>query len=291
MLHPAQPRKGRAEFERRNVLWADCFTSLLHERPESALHYTLKWHPLFPPEYALPTLSAFFTWLQQHLSHLLPLDALMAEAEVVREAVEWTHRGAVAALQLTYLVAYYLHVLPLPRLEPQLMAATDDMRQLVGVERHYATVQAVDFAWCEPHVPAVEQLVSEWMSSPAMHTAREVWVKEREAHLSHPPYVIPPRSPAEEEGAKKAAREEAKKALPAPARRRTRSTFASSASQSLASLAFTSLPVVSVLAFTLAFIKLFFDAKDRFDDVVQHMIRVRDLFASPFKGVFELPWE
>ena len=34
MLHPAQPHKGHAEFERRNVPWADCFTAPLHERSE-----------------------------------------------------------------------------------------------------------------------------------------------------------------------------------------------------------------------------------------------------------------
>ena len=107
--------KGHAEFAQRNVPWADWFAAPLHELPQSALQHTLKWHPLFQPEYALPTLPAFLMWLQQHLSHLLPLNALMAEAEAVRGAVEWTHRGAVAALQLTCLLAYYDHALPLSR--------------------------------------------------------------------------------------------------------------------------------------------------------------------------------
>ena len=195
LLHPAQPHKGHATSEQRNVPWAACFNAPLPDRSARGLHWTLRFHPLFRVEYSLPTLPAFLTWLQHHLSHTLPLDALMAEAEAVRGAVEWTRRGAVAALQLTYLVACYGYALPLPRLDTQLATAADDMRQLVGAERRYATLQAVDFAWCEQHVTAVEQLVNEWMSSPIMRTQREAWMKERQSHLTHVPYVVPPPSP------------------------------------------------------------------------------------------------
>ena len=193
LLHPSQPHKGHMAFDQRNMPWAECFTGPLQERLDGSLHWTLGSQPLFRTEYALPTLSALLTWLQQHLTHPLPLDRLLARAEVVPSAVEWMRRGAVAAMQLTYLVACYGHVLQLSRLEPHLEIAADDMRQLVGVDRRYATLQAVDCAWCEQQVPAVEQLVSEWLSSPAMQTEREAWMKERQAwdssHLA--PYTVP----------------------------------------------------------------------------------------------------
>ena len=193
ILHPAMPHKGHAAFAERNRKWQACYTATVDERCDHSGDSTPKWHPLFQPEFALPSLDAFLTWLSEESGQPLPLEHLLSQAVAVRSAVDWVRRGAVAALQLSYLVAVYGHQLQLERLEPPLAAAADDMRQLVGVERRYAGLLQVDYAWCEQHVPAVEQLVSEWMSSPPMRAAREAWVKKREAHLSQHPYVAPPR--------------------------------------------------------------------------------------------------
>ena len=197
VLHPAQARKRHADFALRNVRWEDCYT-FPAERMASELHPSDMFHPLFRVEYAMPTLEAFVTWLHTRCAHQLPLSALLAEALAVQSAAEWVRRGAAAARQLTYLVAQYGHELPLDTLAPGIPEAADGMLQLVGAGRRYATLQAVGSGWCEQHIPAVEQLVSEWMSTSPIQAARATWLERREQALawqSTPRSPLPPQTP------------------------------------------------------------------------------------------------
>ena len=184
LVHPAQSHKSHVEFAQRNVCWDDCFTHAVERADSPGLHSSFKFHPLFRPEHTLPTLDQFITWLHAHCTHPLPLNRLLAQASTVRSAVGWVRRGARASQQLAVLVSCYGAALPLDELVPRMAEVADQMGRLVGAGGRFATLQDVDGAWCEQHIPSVERLVSAWMSAHPLHSARTQWLETRERELA-----------------------------------------------------------------------------------------------------------
>ena len=115
MLHPALPRKGHAELQRRNVLWPACYqpaaqqrlADFLSRRPflntqPRWLDTQIVWEqqgtgwlqaPLFDRHLLYPSLDELIAWLHQSCSNAFDLPAVLQLAEPYRQPFHWLCAG------------------------------------------------------------------------------------------------------------------------------------------------------------------------------------------------------